>query len=304
MSFAWISWYDMTDEEYEQEVAARAQPKTVTTPSRSARSGQIPSADRFPAKYDSGADVVPEFDGWERNPDGTFNMVFGYMNRNYVEEPIVPVGPDNKVEPGGPDQGQPAYFYPRLSRYVFRVTVQKDFGKKELVWTLSVYGRTERAYATLAPDLEIDRKIIVKNTVMIGSELVDANQPPSITIAPIPPVTAGKPVTLVASASDDGLPAPGESLGSSGLLSVAWIVYRGPGKVTFDPEGAQHVTNPGASRSTARFSEPGSYVLRAIAFDGMLQTSEDVAVSIREPARQIVVAGFSRPSGPPEGGHY
>ncbi len=283
MSFAWISWYDMTDEEYEQEVAARAQLKTVTTPSRSARSGPISPADRFPAKYDAGADVVPEFDGWERNADGTFNMVFGYMNRNYVEEPIVPVGPDNHIEPGGPDHGQPAYFYPRLSRYVFRVTVPKDFGKHELVWTLSVHERTERAYATLAPDLEIDRKIIVKNTVMIGSELVDENQPPSITVDPIPPVMAGTPVPLIASASDDGLPAPGKSSGSAGLLSVAWIVYRGPGKVTFDPEGAQHVTNPGASRSMARFSEPGSYVLRAIAFDGMLQTFVDVPVFVEAP---------------------
>jgi len=60
-------------------------------------------------------------------------------------------------------------------------------------------------------------------------------------------------------------------------------VYRGPGKVTFDPEGAQHVTNPGASRSMAKFSESGSYVLRAIAFDGMLQTFVDVSVFVEAP---------------------
>ena len=36
--------------------------------------------------YASGQDVVPVFEGWERNADGSFNMVFGYMNRNYEEQ--------------------------------------------------------------------------------------------------------------------------------------------------------------------------------------------------------------------------
>jgi len=43
-------------------------------------------------KFDRGQNVAPVFEGWERNPDGTFNMVFGYMNRNYREMPHVPVG--------------------------------------------------------------------------------------------------------------------------------------------------------------------------------------------------------------------
>ncbi len=286
MSHAWISWYELTDEEYEQEVAARTEPEKATRSSLLAppngANGRLPSDAPFPASYNSGANVVPEFDGWERNADGTFNMVFGYMNRNHVEEPIVPVGPDNSVEPGGPDRGQPAYFYPRLSRYVFRVKVPKDFGKKELVWSLTVHGRTEKAYATLAPDLEIDKKIIVENTVVVGVELADSNQPPSLTVDPVPSATVGSPVTLAMSVSDDGFP---PSKGSSGLLSAAWIVYRGPAKVTFNPAGSQRVRS-GAARSTAIFSEPGRYVLRAIAFDGMLQTTEDVTISVGAPAHQ------------------
>jgi len=278
MSFAWISWYDLSDEEYEREVAARPGTGKVTTSLVS----QFPSTGLLPEKHKAGADVVPEFDGWERNPDGTFNMVFGYMNRNYVEEPIVPIGPDNNVEPGGPDQGQPAYFYPRLSRFVFRVKVPKDFGSKELVWTLTIHGRTEKAYGTLAPDLEIDKKIIVENTVLVGVELAEKNQPPSLELGPIPPVTSGSPVTLTVAVSDDGLPPP---RGSSGLLSVAWIVYRGPAKVAFSPAGFQRVTNPGATRSRARFSEPGHYVLRAIAFDGMLRTPENVTVDVSGPLK-------------------
>src|SRR5215469_7721325 len=57
-------------------------------------------------RYATGQDVVPAFEGWERNPDGSFNMVFGYMNRNYEEQVDVPIGRENMIEPGGPDQGQ------------------------------------------------------------------------------------------------------------------------------------------------------------------------------------------------------
>src|SRR5262245_15133188 len=63
--------------------------------------------------YRSGQDITPAFDGWEANPDGTFNLAFGYFNRNWDEELDIPIGPNNNVEPGGPDQGQPTHFYPR-----------------------------------------------------------------------------------------------------------------------------------------------------------------------------------------------
>ena len=51
-------------------------------------------------RYDRGQNVAPVFEGWERNPDGTFTMVFGYLNRNYEEMPEAPIGPDNSFEPG------------------------------------------------------------------------------------------------------------------------------------------------------------------------------------------------------------
>src|SRR5215470_13422873 len=72
-------------------------------------------------KFAKGQDVVPSFDGWIKNPDGTFTLVFGYMNRNYEEELSIPAGPDNKIEPGPADQGQPTYFTPRRRPWAFRV---------------------------------------------------------------------------------------------------------------------------------------------------------------------------------------
>ena len=41
-------------------------------------------------KFKSGQQIVPIYEGWERVPDGTFNMVFGYLNRNHVEELAIP----------------------------------------------------------------------------------------------------------------------------------------------------------------------------------------------------------------------
>src|SRR5215813_1766604 len=88
-------------------------------------------------KFAKGQDVVPSFDGWIRNVNGTFTLVFGYMNRNYEEELAIPAGPDNKLEPGSVDQGQPTYFLPRRRAWVFRVKVPADFGNKELVWSIT-----------------------------------------------------------------------------------------------------------------------------------------------------------------------
>ena len=67
---------------------------------------QLPTA--IPqTKFASGQNIVPYFEGWIRNADGSFDMVFGYFNRNWEEDVFFPVGPDNRFEPGDADRGQP-----------------------------------------------------------------------------------------------------------------------------------------------------------------------------------------------------
>src|SRR5262245_16563747 len=104
----------------------------------------------------NGQNVVPVYEGWEQNPDGSFDLVFGYFNRNWEEELNIPIGPENNIAPGVADQGQPTHFLPRRNRFLLRVRVPKDFGTKEVVWTLTIRGKTERAYGTLKPDYFID----------------------------------------------------------------------------------------------------------------------------------------------------
>src|SRR5205809_5833841 len=88
-----------------------------------------------------GQNIQPAFEGWERNPDGTFSLLFGYLNRNYVEELEIPVGTDNSFAPGPADRGQPTHFYPRRQSFVFKVQVPADWGEKtDLVWTVTHNG--------------------------------------------------------------------------------------------------------------------------------------------------------------------
>jgi hypothetical protein len=250
-----------------------------------------------PVRFNSGQDIVPYFEGWIRNPDGTFDLVFGYFNRNWTEEIVIPSGPNNRIEPNGPDAGQPTYFLPRRQRWIFRVKVPANFGKNEVTWTLTVNGRTEKAYGTLLASEEITERVIMTNGGL-DPGVDDPNEPPSITIAPVQGATVGAPVTLRSTVADDGLPkarpvreqrpAAGGFGGQSDRpasttargLTVNWLQYSGPGKVTFEPSTAIPVTN-GQASTTARFSAPGTYRLRATAGDGALAKSADVVVTVK-----------------------
>jgi len=263
-------------------------------------------------RYNSGQSVVPVYEGWERAPDGTFNMVFGYLNRNHVQHLQVPVGPANNFEPGPADRGQPEYFYPRENHFLFKVNVPRDWDRrKELVWTLTANGRPEQARATLLDIWEIDRKVEISNNgggTAVSNVLIESDRPPAIAIAPVAHAKAGAPVTLIAEVTDDGIPPadmkrrPPRELeptlkGSGppspvnvplpqrprvpqgGGLSVYWFVYRGPGAATFDPEGYVKVAG-GKSTVNATFARAGTYMIRAFAHDGLLRTPADVTVRV------------------------
>ena len=215
--------------------------------------------------YQKGQNVSPAFEGWEENDDGSFNRVFGYMNRNWQEELDVPLGPDNNISPGSTDQGQPTHLLPRRNRYVFKVQVPADFGDQELVWTLTTKGKTEAAYGTLRQDYRLDYMVIASETGALGigvsTEESRANSPPTITLVgdPVRSARVGQPVTLVARITDDDLPrvrrrAPRPAREGPPTLTAAqlrppvrftvqkvnglhlsWFVFRGEGEVGFDP---------------------------------------------------------------------
>lgn len=206
--------------------------------------------------HDRGQTIAPVFEGWEPNPDGTFSLHFGYMNRNYKEEPDIAIGPNNRMEPGGSDRGQATHFLPRRHKNVFRVIVPSDFGDQKLVWNLSIRGHTETVPGSLDPRYQIEtlRDPASGNTapvVKLGSDQI-------VTL----PATATR---LTVAVMDDGKPKRrGED--SPVGVTVEWSKYRGPGLVTFDPE-VQKVED-GKATTGATFDTPGVYVIRAVANDG------------------------------------
>ena len=165
--------------------------------------------------YSRGQNVSPAFEGWERDADGSRYFLFGYMNRNWEEELDVPVGADNNIEPGGPDQGQPTHLLPRRNRFVFRVPVPPNFTEKdEMIWTLTTKGKTEKAYATLRTDYFVDGVVRASEHGALGagtsSPETRANIAPTVKLEGEKNRTAkvGQPLTLVAWTTDDGVPKP------------------------------------------------------------------------------------------------
>ena len=104
---------------------------------------QQPSVLPMGPARERGASVTPAYEGWYRNDDGSFSMLVGYYNRNSKEPVTIPIGPNNKIEPGDPDQGQPTYFETGRQWGVFVVKVPKDFGKKTITWTVTANGETQ-----------------------------------------------------------------------------------------------------------------------------------------------------------------
>src|SRR5690349_16848131 len=75
-----------------------------------------------------GTSVTPAYEGWYPNPDGSFTLLLGYYNRNAQQTFDIAVGPNNHIEPGDADQGQPTYFETGRQWGVFTIRVPKDFG--------------------------------------------------------------------------------------------------------------------------------------------------------------------------------
>jgi hypothetical protein len=287
-----------------------------------------------------GQSIQPVYEGWEKNPDGMISMVFGYMNRNFEEAPYVPIGPNNAFDPGPQDRGQPTHFDPRRQSFVFRVTLPADWGTKELVWTVNHNGKVYTAIGSLTTNWIIDEGTWRANrgSGINGRTANDylGNKPPAVEIVGPAMIKAkvGDPVTLAATATDDGRPGPrpkragrsgggeggatakvvlsnpdlptvggnhsGAASGTGGPtdqnivkvssayetgLAVTWRHYRGAGQASFAPRATP--LKPGDKATTvARFSEPGTYVIRAVADDSTFTSGADVTVVV-EPASSI-----------------
>jgi len=223
-----------------------------------------------------GASITPAFEGWYPNADGSFSMLLGYFNRNAKESLDIPVGPNNRVDPGGPDQGQPTHFEVGRQWGVFVVKVPKDFGTKAITWTIVANGETQSIPFTLNKGYPISPY----------KELGMGNQPPVLAFSAGGAKVTGPPISVASTYSGavkEPIPisvwvedpkAPGDVEGAAlrpgftpSVATISLHKFRGPGKVTFDKARIPVTKQGDMITPTATFDTPGEYTLRVQAND-------------------------------------
>jgi hypothetical protein len=236
--------------------------------------------------HTAGQNVTPAFEGWYGLPNGTFNILIGYYNRNTKEAIDIPVGPNNHLDPAGPDMGQPTHFLPGRQWGVFVVNVPKDFGTKKITWTISANGKPATVPFHLDPVYNVAPfKDATNNTPpFLGfSETGPFMQGPPVKIEETLTATVGQPLTLKVFGGDDAVIPPGAQFGGRGgrgpstPFNVTWLKFRGPGDVTFeknkpaiqkaDFKAPAPAVFAGTASTTATFSEPGDYLLEVVGND-------------------------------------
>jgi len=234
-----------------------------------------------------GSSVTGAFEGWYENGDGTRGFVVGYYNRNTQEELDIPIGPHNRIEPGGPDMGQPTHFLPSRQFGMFAIPVPKGFSPEDkFTWTIYANGQYTSIPLRLNADYVISpfSEIAVNNTppVIKFEENGAALQGPiaTLTNAAVRTTSLSEPLALTIWVTDDmkytsGTNAPMTT--ARPPVTLVWSKYRGPGPVTFDKArpvveqlvatGNANAAFSGKATTNVKFSEAGEYVLHVTAND-------------------------------------
>ncbi|MGD9905670.1 MAG: hypothetical protein AB7U83_19535 [Vicinamibacterales bacterium] len=214
-----------------------------------------------------GVSVTPAYEGWYTNADGSYSLLVGYFNRNRSQTLDIPVGPNNKIEPGPIDQGQPTHFQVGRQWGVFVIKVPKDFGTKAITWTITSNGETQSIPLTLNRNYPIEPY----------EEKGMGNKPPVFTFGGTtytgPPTavaatltgTVGEPVAISFVVADPKQTKQGSERRTSrspGVATVSFHKFRGPGTVTFEPARIATKAQDETVATKAVFSAAGEYLLR------------------------------------------
>ena len=205
----------------------------------------------------------------------------------------MPIGPQNRIEPGGPDQGQPTHFLVGRGWGTTAIKVPKDFGDKKLTWTLTTNGKTVQGIFGLQKGYQIEPFL----------DAAMGNKPPTLAFepnakgitGPPPPLAQAQAVSGAAGEASRsryssptmvmrkrrpvvaplrpppaaGAPAAGGAAAGGGgggfqrppRLSVTMSKFRGPGDVKFD-DNTPTIGKDGKATANATFSVPGEYFIR------------------------------------------
>ena len=276
----------------------------------------LPSA----PKKTFGASISPAFEGWYDTPDGSHTFLIGYYNRNWGTEIDVPIGPNNRFEPGDPDRGQPTHFLPNRGFGMFTITVPKNTPATEkLWWTLTVNGVTQKVSFYMSPDYNITPQKASEESpggkynlppVLRLTEGGSVIQNPIASLAGAieRTATAGMPMPLAFFVEDDALYSSGSNAPMERAPKIVDVIvskYRGPGAVTIGKDhekltatkgGKPAEPYAGKAATTVLFSEPGNYVLHVTVNDlsgpgggatGCCWTTSLIKVAVKSSATEL-----------------
>ncbi|KAF0242744.1 MAG: hypothetical protein FD167_3841, partial [bacterium] len=116
-----------------------------------------------------------------------------------------------------------------------------------------------------------DGQLSSSDTVTVAVTNNQPNKAPVVNAGVDQAITLPAQASLSGTVTDDGLP--------NNQLAINWSKVSGAGTVTF--------TNPTAATTTASFSAAGVYILRLTAGDGQLSSSDDVQVTVNQPAAKF-----------------
>ncbi len=221
--------------------------------------------------------IYPAYDGFLKNPDGSYTLSFAYFSHNGDTVTIDP-GAANSFAPAPGDRMQSTTFLPGHWRFQCVMVVPADFDGK-MKWTLTHGGVTtgtsermlqsnwnlfEREGGSALAKLDyakVPRGVCLNRPPIVRVLGVTArpNNPPTVSVA------LNEELNLFGSAHDEGLP-------RGKALVVEWKMLKGPGTVTF--------TIPGSARTKATFSAPGVYELELTATDSEFTERTRVNVKV------------------------
>jgi hypothetical protein len=195
----WVTWLVMAACVCAGGVLARAGQGIGQTPSPLPLSQTI---------RERGSSVTGAFEGWFYAKDGSTYALVGYFNRNTKQEFDIPAGPNNRIEPGTPDQGQPTHFLTGRQWGVFTIKLPKDMAGKKLTWTLVANGFTNAITLHTQPDYIVEpyEDPANKNTPPVVKFEPDGKTftGPPIGIAANYTATVGIPISLTTWVTDEG----------------------------------------------------------------------------------------------------
>jgi hypothetical protein len=220
--------------------------------------------------------IYPAYDGYVKNPDGSYTLSFAYFSHNAEVVTIAP-GTANGFAPEPADRHQPTTFRPGHWRFQCVMVVGPEFDGR-LRWTLAYAGTTTGTSERMlqsnwnlvegAEELRtIDYASVPKGvclnrapTVRVLGVTARRDEPATLTTA------VGDELNLFGSVHDEGLPR-GRDVVST------WSQVRGPAQVTF--------ATPDSARTRASFTAPGTYELELSATDSELTSRYRLRVVVK-----------------------